>query len=329
MNSDIRVFVGRSNPELFDKFFDYHEVDKLVGFPAPPTRGQGVISHFSDGETFFSIKESVRGMDCYILQSTCAPHNDNIMEMCIMADALKRAAADSVTAVIPYYGYARQDRQVAPRTPITAKLVSGLIIKSGVDRVAILDVHSTQIQGFFETPLFDNLQSAPFLCYDLSHNYKDWQPHNTVVVSPDVGGVKRARNFAKKLGGCGLAIIDKRRDKPNESEVMHIIGDIADKNCILVDDIIDTTGTLCQAGDALMKAGANQVIGCATHAVLSGPAIQRINESLLSEVIVSDSIPLSAEAKASAKIRVVSCAMMLRVAIERIHRCGSVSDLFE
>lgn len=328
MANDIRVFAGRSNPELFDKFFSYTKNDASLGIPAPPPKGRGVVSQFSDGEIFFSSEESVRGTDCYILQSTCAPHNDNLMELCIMTDALRRASAASVTAVIPYYGYARQDRQVAPRTPITAKLTADIIMASGVNRVVILDPHSSQIQGFFNTHLFDNLHSTPFLCHDIVEHYKDWQPNNTVIVSPDVGGVKRARNFSKKLGNCGLAIIDKRRDKPNESEVMNIIGDVANKNCILVDDIVDTAGTLCQAAAALQQAGATNVTACATHPVLSGPAIQRINDSPLAELIVSDSIPLSEEAKASSKIRVVSCAIMLRVAIERIYRCGSVSEIF-
>jgi|SRR6185436_5057400 len=328
MPNDIRIFTGRSNIDLFDKFFEFNKFDELLGIPSSLTKGKGIVTQFSDGEIFFTCQESVRGMDCYILQSTCAPHNDNIMELCIMSDALKRASAASVTAVIPYFGYARQDRQVAPRTPITAKLVADMITTSGIDRVAILDVHSSQTQGFFNTPLFDNLQATSFLCQDLIKHYCNWFPHDAVIVSPDVGGVKRARNFSKKLNGCGLAIIDKRRDKPNESEVMNIIGDVKGKYCVLVDDMIDTAGTLCQAAQALQEAGAISVIGCATHPILSGSAITRINDSPLTEVIVSDTIPLSESAKKCKKIRTVSCATMLRIAIDRIHRCGSVSEIF-
>lgn len=320
-NNQLRVFTGSSNPSLFEKFFQDDD-------PESPWRGNGSIDRFSDGELFFSINESVRGVDCYILQSTCYPQNDNLMELCIIADTLKRAAAANVTAVIPYFGYARQDRQVAPRTPITAKLVANMITTSGVDRVVILDVHSSQTQGFFNTPLFDNLHATSFLCDYLSFNFNDWNSSNTIVVSPDVGGVKRARNFSKKLGGCGLAIIDKRRDKPNESEVMNIIGDVVGKNCILVDDMIDTAGTICQAASALVEAGALKIIGCATHPILSGPAIERINESPLSELIVSDSVPFSKDAMACNKIKSTSCAPILRMAIDRIHRCGSISKIF-
>lgn len=326
MPNDMVVFAGRSNPGLFQECFTHNKLDAMFDYPALPSGG-GEISQFSDGELFFQFKESVRGMDCYILQSTCFPHNDNLMELCVMTDALKRGSAASVTAVFPYFGYARQDRQATPRTPITAKLVANLIAAAGVDRVVLMDIHSTQTQGFFTTPLVDVLQASPILINHIWSNYRGWFPDHAMIVSPDVGGVKRARNFSKKLG-CGLAIIDKRRDKPNESEVMNLIGDVTGKNCLLVDDMVDTAGTLCQSANALKEAGAKDIIACATHPVLSGPALERIAESALSRLIVTDSIPLTQAAAANPKISVVSCARLLKNAIHRIHRGLSVSEIF-
>lgn len=285
--------------------------------------GKSRVSRFSDGETFCVIQENVRGVDTYVVQSTCSPVNDSVMELLIMVDALRRASAGSITAVIPYYGYARQDRKVAPRTPITAKLVADLLVAAGVHRVVALDLHAGQIQGFFNIP-FDHLHAMPaFLDQHLREHYS----RDVVIVSPDAGGVERARAYSKRLEGT-LAIIDKRRERANESEVMNIIGEVEGKRCLILDDIIDTAGTLVNAANALKKAGARSVAACATHAVLSGPALSRIVESPLSEVIVSNSIPLSEEAKASGKFKVVSVARLLAEAIRRIHHSDSVSSLF-
>jgi ribose-phosphate pyrophosphokinase len=284
--------------------------------------GKSRVSRFSDGETFCVIQENVRGVDTYVVQSTCSPVNDNVMELLIMVDALRRASAGSITAVIPYYGYARQDRKVAPRTPITAKLVADLLQAAGVDRVVAIDLHAGQIQGFFNIP-FDHLFAMPAL---LEQHLREHYAHD-VIVSPDAGGVERARAFSKRLGGT-LAIIDKRRERANESEVMNIIGEVEGRRCLLLDDIIDTAGTLVNAANALVKAGAKSVAACATHPVLSGPAVTRIKESALSEVVVSNSIPLSEEAKASGKFKVISVARLLAEAIRRIHHSDSVSSLF-
>lgn len=284
--------------------------------------GKSRVSRFSDGETFCVIQENVRGVDTYVVQSTCSPVNDNVMELLIMVDALRRASAGSITAVIPYYGYARQDRKVAPRTPITAKLVADLLQAAGVDRVVAIDLHAGQIQGFFNIP-FDHLFAMPALLEHLREQYA----HDVVIVSPDAGGVERARAFSKRLGGT-LAIIDKRRERANESEVMNIIGEVEGRRCLLLDDIIDTAGTLVNAANALVKAGAKSVAACASHAVLSGPAVTRIKESAITEVVVSNSIPLSEEAKASGKFKVISVARLLAEAIRRIHHSDSVSSLF-
>jgi len=284
--------------------------------------GKSRVSRFSDGETFCVIQENVRGVDTYVVQSTCSPVNDNVMELLIMVDALRRASAGSITAVIPYYGYARQDRKVAPRTPITAKLVADLLQAAGVDRVVAIDLHAGQIQGFFNIP-FDHLFAMPALLEYLREHYA----HDVVIVSPDAGGVERARAFSKRLGGT-LAIIDKRRERANESEVMNIIGEVEGRKCLLLDDIIDTAGTLVNAANALVKAGAKSVAACASHPVLSGPAVTRIKESAITEVVVSNSIPLSEEAKASGKFKVISVARLLAEAIRRIHHSDSVSSLF-
>jgi len=309
----VAVFSGNAAPQLAT------EICELLELPL----GKSKVSRFSDGETFCVIQENVRGVDTYVVQPTCSPVNDHVMELLIMIDALRRASAGSITAVIPYYGYARQDRKVAPRTPITSKLVADLLSAAGVDRVVALDLHAAQIQAFFNVP-FDHLFAMPALLEQhLLVNYA----REVVVVSPDAGGVERARAYAKRLHGQ-LAIIDKRRERANESEVMNIIGDVEGKSCLLIDDMIDTAGTLCNAANALVKAGAKRVSACATHAVLSGPAVKRIAESDLAEVVITNSIPLSEEAKTCGKFKVVSIARLLAEAIRRIHNSDSVSSLF-
>ncbi|MCA9618459.1 MAG: ribose-phosphate pyrophosphokinase [Myxococcales bacterium] len=307
------IFSGNAHPVLAQ------EICKYLDCPL----GRSRVTQFSDGETFAVIEENVRGVDTYVVQPTCEPANDRVIELLIMADALRRASARSITAVIPYYGYARQDRKVAPRTPITAKLIAELLVASGVDRVVAVDLHAGQIQGFFNIP-FDHLYAMPAL---LESHLIEHYP-NAVVVSPDAGGVERARAYSKRLKGT-LAIIDKRREKANESEVMNIIGDVKGKQCIIVDDIMDTAGTMCNAARALMEAGAASVSASVSHAVLSGPAIHRINDSPLDEVIVTNSVPVSEEKlKACPKIKVISIAPLLAEAIRRIHHSDSVSSLF-
>jgi len=309
----ICLFTGNANPELAV------EIGKGLDSPL----GEARVSRFSDGETFCEIRENVRGLDTYVIQPTSSPVNENLMELLILCDALRRASAESITAVIPYYGYARQDRKVAPRTPITSKLVADVLVAAGVTRVVSCDLHAGQIQGFFNIP-FDHLYALPVFLDDyLKHNFDQ----NAVFVSPDAGGVERARAYSKRLG-ASLAIIDKRRDKPNESEVMHLIGDVEGKDCIIVDDIIDTAGTLCNAARAVMDDGARRVVACATHGVLSGPAIQRIEESPLEAVVVTNSIAPSEEARACKKIKVISIGRILGEAIRRIHNSDSVSSLF-
>lgn len=309
----VSIFSGNASSALTQ------EICQVLELP----QGKSRVSRFSDGETFCVIQENVRGVDTYVVQSTCSPVNDNVMELLIMVDALRRASAGSITAVIPYYGYARQDRKVAPRTPITAKLVADLLQAAGVDRVVAIDLHAGQIQGFFNIP-FDHLFAMPAL---LEQHLREHYGNDVVIVSPDAGGVERARAFSKRLGGT-LAIIDKRRERANESEVMNIIGEVEDRKCLLLDDIIDTAGTLVNAANALVKAGAKSVAACATHPVLSGPAVTRIKESAITEVVVSNSIPLSEEAKASGKFKVISVARLLAEAIRRIHHSDSVSSLF-
>jgi ribose-phosphate pyrophosphokinase len=309
----VSIFSGNANPALTT------EICQALEFPL----GKSKVSRFSDGETFCVIQENVRGVDTYVVQPTCSPVNDSVMELLIMVDALRRASAGSITAVIPYYGYARQDRKVAPRTPITSKLVADLIVAAGVNRIVALDLHASQIQGFFNIP-FDHLFAMPAL---LDQHLREHYGRDVVIVSPDAGGVERARAYSKRLNGT-LAIIDKRRERANESEVMHIIGEVEGRRCLILDDMIDTAGTLVNASNALMKAGAKSVAACATHAVLSGPAIQRIKESSLSEVVITNSIPLSEEGKATGKFKVVSVARLLAEAIRRIHHSDSVSSLF-
>lgn len=309
----VAIFSGNANPALTQ------EICHVLEFPV----GRARVSRFSDGETFCEIQENVRGVDAYVVQPTCSPVNDNVMELLIMADALKRASAGSITAVMPYYGYARQDRKVAPRTPITSKLVADLMVAAGVNRVVAIDLHAGQIQGFFNIP-FDHLFAMPAF---LENHLREQYTRDSVIVSPDAGGVERARAYAKRLNGT-LAIIDKRRERANVSEVMNIIGEVQGRDCLILDDMIDTAGTLVNAANALMKAGAKSVAACATHPVLSGPAVKRIKESPLSEVVVTNSIPLSDEAKASGKFKVVSVARLLAEAIRRIHHSDSVSSLF-
>jgi ribose-phosphate pyrophosphokinase len=308
----IQIFTGNAHPKLA------HEICRYLEVPA----GRAKVGRFSDGEIHVEIQENVRGVDTYVVQSTCAPVNDNLMEMLVMIDALKRASAGSITAVLPYYGYARQDRKAAPRTPISAKLVADLISAAGTDRVLAMDLHASQIQGFFNIP-FDHLYAKPVL----TDYMKQSLGPDAVVVSPDAGGVERARAYSKVLG-LPLAIIDKRRKGPNVAEVMNIIGDVEGRDVVILDDMIDTAGTLTQAARALQEKGAKRIRACATHAVLSGPAVPRIAESPIEEIIVSDTIPLSAEAQALSKIKQLSVAKLLGEAIKRIHNADSVSSLF-
>ena len=313
MFKKVCVFSGNANPELARDIAAYLETPL----------GKIKVQRFSDGETFVEINENVRGVDAFVIQPTSSPVNDHVMELLIIADTLRRASAATITAVIPYYGYGRQDRKVAPRTPISAKLVADLIESSGVDRVVSIDLHAGQIQGFFNIP-FDHLYGMPVMLEDYLKKNFDSQ---AVVVSPDAGGVERARAYSKRLN-ASLAIIDKRRERANVSEVMNLIGDVKGKQCIIVDDMIDTAGTLTGAAKALMEYGATKVVACATHGVLSGPAIQRIMESPIDEVIVSDTIPLSPAARTCTKIKQVSMARLLGEAIKRIHSSDSVSSLF-
>jgi ribose-phosphate pyrophosphokinase len=313
MENKIRVFSGNSNPSLAEK------ICASLGVPL----GVAKVRTFSDGEIMVEIGENVRGRDIYVVQSTCCPTNNNLMELLIMMDALKRASAATITAVIPYYGYARQDRKVAPRTPITSKLVADLITTAGADRVVTIDLHAGQIQGFFNIPV-DNLYAAPVI---LEHLKKRFAEGEAVMVSPDAGGTERARAFAKRLG-CTLAVIDKRRTGPNVAEVMHLIGDVKGKAAIILDDMIDTAGTLTQAAKALKEHGAKSIYACATHGVLSGPAIDRINESAIEEVLITDTIPLGEKTEKTAKVQVISVAELLAEAIRRIHEDESVSSLF-
>ncbi|MBW1669912.1 MAG: ribose-phosphate pyrophosphokinase [Deltaproteobacteria bacterium] len=311
MNNMI-IFTGNANPALAQEICDY------LSMPL----GRASVQTFSDGEVYVEIGENVRGADAYVIQPTCPPVNDNMMELLIMVDALRRASARRITAVLPYYGYARQDRKVAPRVPISAKLVADIITTAGARRVLAMDLHATQIQGFFSIPV-DHLFAAPVLLDYLKGKFTG----EVVMVSPDAGGVERTRAFAKRFG-AGLAIIDKRRDRPNESEVMFIIGDVKGKMAVILDDMVDTAGTLCKAAQALKEHGANKVHGCITHPVLSGPAISRINESVLESLVVTNTIPLTEEAQKVDKIKVLSVSSLLGEAIRRIHDEDSVSSLF-
>jgi len=312
---DYMLFAGNSNRKLAQA------VAEVLERPLSNAK----VGRFSDGEIQVEISENVRGMDCYIIQSTCTDANQNLMELLIMIDALKRASAGSITAVMPYYGYARQDRKVAPRVPITAKLVADLIVAAGATRVVSMDMHAGQIQGFFNIP-FDHLYAAPILLEHMKRRF-DGKTEEVVVVSPDAGGVERARAYSKRLG-AGLGIVDKRRVKANVAEVMNVIGDVQGKVTVLLDDMIDTAGTLTQAANALVDEGAAKVYAYATHAVLSGPAVERITKSPIEEVVVTDTIPLSPEAAACPKIRQLGVARLLGEAIKRIHQADSLSSLF-
>ncbi len=306
-----KILSGNSNPALARKICD------ILGVPLSEAK----VQKFADGETDVHIMESVRGEDCYVVQSTCPPVNDNLMELLIMIDALRRASAGRITAVIPYYGYARADRKPAPRVAITAKLVANLLTEAGVNRVITLDLHAAQIQGFFDIPL-DHLYSRPaILDYIKNRNFE-----NTVVVSPDVGSVERARSFAKRLN-MGLVIIDKRRPRPNEAMVYNIIGDVKGKTCFIFDDLVDTAGTLCQVATSIKDQGAAKIIAAATHGVLSRDAVDRIDKSPIEEIIFSDTIPVNASK--SAKIKIVSVAAILSEAIKRNHMGESISELFK
>jgi ribose-phosphate pyrophosphokinase len=312
----ICLFSGNANPALAEGIAKH--LDK------PLARVK--VQRFSDGETAVEVGENVRGIDTFIIQPTSAPANDSLMEVLILSDALRRASAGSITAVMPYFGYARQDRKVAGRTPITAKLVADLIVTAGIERVVTVDLHAGQIQGFFNIPV-DNLYAMPVLLEALRQELGMVSPTEAVMVSPDAGGVERARAYARRLDSS-LAIIDKRRERANVSEVMNIIGDVEGRDCFILDDMIDTAGTLVNAAKALRDRGARKIVAVATHAVFSGPAIARIAESPLERVIVTDSIPLREEGKACAKIRQVSVARLLAEAIRRIHASDSVSSLF-
>lgn len=279
------------------------------------------VKKFSDGEIFVEIKENVRGTDVFVVQPTCTPVNDHLMELVIMVDALRRASARRITAVVPYYGYARQDRKVAPRVPISAKVVAEMFMAVGVRRVLSMDLHAGQIQGFFNIPV-DHLYAAPVILEYIKENFDD-----VVMVSPDAGGVERTRAFAKRLN-AGLAIIDKRRDRPNECEAMHVIGNVEGKVAILLDDMVDTAGTLCNGARTLIKKGAKEVHASCSHAVLSGPAIDRITESEIKSLVVTNSIPLRENALGCEKIKVLSVSKLLSDAIDRIHNEDSVSSLF-
>ena len=312
---DIKIFSGTSNRPLAEA------ICKELGTEL----GNAEVGAFSDGENFVSIYETVRGSDVFVVQSTCSPVNDNLMELLIMIDALKRASAGRITAVMPYFGYARQDRKTKPRDPISAKLVANLITRAGADRVLTMDLHANQIQGFFDIPV-DNLLGSPLFVNEFFRKYAAIQDE-TMVVSPDVGSVARARAFAQKLA-MPLAIVDKRRQKANSSEVMNIIGDVRDKHVILLDDMVDTGGSLCHAAKALVDIGkAKSVTACATHGLLSGPAVQRISDSVLDEVVFLDTIPPKPGMKCD-KIRYISVAHLFAEAISHIYEETSVSRLF-
>lgn len=307
---DYKVFTGNSNPELAE------EIAALMGKPL----GKAQVGKFSDGEISLNLAESVRGVDCFIVQSTCSPVNDNLMELLIMIDAMKRASAGRINAVLPYYGYARQDRKAKARDPITAKMVANLLVAAGANRVLSMDLHASQIQGYFDIPV-DHLLGVPILV----DYYKEKQLDNLVIVSPDHGSVTRARNMAEPLN-APIAIIDKRRPEPNKSEIMNVIGDIKGRNCIVVDDMIDTAGTICNAGEALMNLGATSVSACATHPVLSGPAVERLDKSPFKEVVLLNTIPLGD--KHSDKFTTLSVAPLFANAMNRVFINESISKLF-
>ena len=308
------VFSGTATPALAKQIANHLNIEV----------GKANVSHFSDGETMVEIQENVRGRDVFIVQSTCAPTNNHLMELILLADALRRASASRITAVIPYFGYARQDRRVrSARVPITAKIVADMMAAVGISRMVTVDLHADQIQGFFYMPV-DNLYSTSVMLEEIHRSAYQ----NVMVVSPDVGGVIRARAIAKRIHGADLAIIDKRRPRQNEAQVMHIIGDVNGRDCIIVDDIVDTASTLCRAVEALKKNGANKVAAYITHPVLSGKAIENIDSSVLDEIIVTDTIPLYKEARHCSRIRALSLSQMIAEAIRRISGAGSLSRMF-
>jgi ribose-phosphate pyrophosphokinase len=310
---DLKVFTGNAHREMAQEIADH------LNMPL----SQADVRKFSDGEIFVEIKENVRGTDVFVVQPTCTPVNNNLMELVIMVDALRRASARRITAVIPYYGYARQDRKNAPRVPITAKVVAEMLMAVGVRRVLCMDLHAGQIQGFFNIPV-DHLYAAPVI---IEYVREQFAGKDVIMVSPDAGGVERTRAFAKRME-TGLAIIDKRRDRPNECEAMNVIGDVEGKVAILMDDMVDTAGTLCAGARTLMEHGAAEVHACCSHPVLSGPAIDRLTNSELKSLVVTNSIPLGDVAKACDKIKVLSVSKLLANAIDRIHNEDSVSYLF-
>lgn len=310
--SDFIIFAGNSNPDLAKKISDYLNV---------PLGGEKV-KRFSDGEIQIEIDENVRSRHVFVIQSTCCPVNDNLVELLLMIDAFKRASAASITAVLPYYGYARQDKKVAPRVPISAKLVADMLTVAGATRIITMDLHAGQIQGFFNIPV-DNLFAAAVLIDYIRKNFNN----DLVIVSPDAGGVERARAFAKRLD-ANLAIIDKRRDAPNKAKAMAVIGDVAEKVVVILDDMVDTAGTLIEAADAIMRKGAKEVHACCAHPVLSGPSIERIESSPLKTLVVTDTIPLRKDAKACKKIKVLTISKLIGEAIIRSYRGDSVTSLF-
>lgn len=312
MVRDLKIFSGNAHRQL---------AEEIAGHLNIPL-SKADLRKFSDGEIFVELKENVRGTDVFLIQPTCTPVNDHLMELVIMVDALRRASARRITAVVPYYGYARQDRKNAPRVPISAKVVAEMFMAVGVRRVLCMDLHAGQIQGFFNIPV-DHLFAAPVILKYIKQNFGE----DVIMVSPDAGGVERTRAFAKRLDS-GLAIIDKRRDKPNECQAMHVIGDVKGKTAIMMDDMVDTAGTLCAGAETLMENGAKEVHACCSHPVLSGPAIERINASRLKSLVVTNSIPLRGEALKCEKIKVLSVSRLLAEAISRIHNEDSVSSLF-
>ncbi len=315
MHGELKLLTGTAHPQLAADIADH------LGTPLTPM----LCTTFSDGEIRIEINDNVRDCDVFVIQPTCAPTSHNVMELCIILDALKRASAKRVTAVLPYYGYSRQDRKVFPRAPISAKLMADFLTVAGMHRLVTIDLHAGQIQGFFNLPV-DNLFAAPVLMEYLSEIKRNVSGE-LIVVSPDAGGVERARAFAKRLN-VGLAIIDKRRDQPNQAQAMYVIGDVRDKTCVVIDDMIDTAGTIVAGGKVLLENGAAQIMAAAPHAVLSGPALERLNDSPFTQVIVTDTIPLEDKLASCSKLKALSVAPLLAKAIFNIHKGSSVSALF-
>ena len=320
-DTSIRMISGNSNRSFAEAM-----ARRISVYKGEPVRlADARVERFNDGEIFVEVYDNVRNEEVFIIQSTSKPANDNLMELLIMTDALKRASAKRITAVMPYFGYARQDRKTSARTPISAKLTANLMVEAGIDRVLTMDLHAGQIQGFFDIPV-DNLYAAPVFALDVKHQFKDLE--DVIVVSPDVGGVARARELAKRIG-VGLAIVDKRRGRPGEIESMTVIGDVKDKRCIVVDDIVDTAGTLCKAAELLKDEGATEVHAYISHGVLSGPAIERITNSVMKSLVVTDSIEATDAVKAADNIRIVSVAPMFAQAMLNVSAGNSVSSLFD